>query len=419
MLIVAGHDVDVPAVGHRRPDRARRRDRRDRIGRPVRAGGGQGAGPQHRPRRARDRREVDGDRRATSASTRTTPSRSKSCSAACPSTCPKRRASTAESLTPREIVAELDKYVVGQAAGQARRGDRAAQPHAAAEAAAGDGRGDRAEEHPDDRPDRRRQDRDRAPAGAAGAVAVHQGRGVEVHRGRLRRPRRRVDGARPRRARPSTWCARSGSRKCARRRAQNAEERLLDLLLPPLPAAADYDEQAGADARAGAARRASSCASSCAPAGSTAAVVEIDVREKSLPVVRDHRRLVGRGSGHQPEGHAAGAVPGPDEEAADAGARGARVPRAGRRAEADRHGQRRAHRGRARRAGRHHLHRRDRQDRRPRRRPRPGRQPRRRAARHPADRRRHDRQHQVRHGARPITSCSSPPARSTSRSRPT
>ena len=41
-----------------------------------------------------------------------------------------------DELTPREIVAELDKYVVGQQRGQARGGDCAAQPHAAAEAAA-------------------------------------------------------------------------------------------------------------------------------------------------------------------------------------------------------------------------------------------------------------------------------------------
>ena len=34
----ARQDVDVPAVGHRRPHRARRRDRGDRIGRTVRAG---------------------------------------------------------------------------------------------------------------------------------------------------------------------------------------------------------------------------------------------------------------------------------------------------------------------------------------------------------------------------------------------
>ena len=63
MLIVARQDVDVPAVRQRRSDRARRWHRGDRIGRAVRAGGGQGAGAQHRARRARDRREGDGDRR--------------------------------------------------------------------------------------------------------------------------------------------------------------------------------------------------------------------------------------------------------------------------------------------------------------------------------------------------------------------
>ena len=53
----------------------------------------------------------------------------------------------------------------------------------------------------------------------------------------------------------------------------------------------------------------------------------------------------------------------------------------------------------SRRAGRHHLRRRDRQDRRARGRAGPGRQPRGRAARHPADRRGHDGQLEVRDGA--------------------
>src|SRR5205823_506677 len=80
-------------------------------------------------------------------------------------------------------------------------------------------------------------------------------------------------------------------------------------------------------------------------------------------MVRDHRGLVGRGSRHQPEGHAARAVSGKDEAPQVEGAGGARVPAAGRRTEAHRHGQRREGGGRARRAGRYHLHRRDRQDR--------------------------------------------------------
>ena len=50
---------------------------------------------------------------------------------------------------------------------QARRRHRAAQPLAPPAARRGAARGGDAEEHPDDRPDRRRQDRDRAPAGAS------------------------------------------------------------------------------------------------------------------------------------------------------------------------------------------------------------------------------------------------------------
>ena len=184
---------------------------------------------------------------------------------------PETTQTSTESLTPREIVAELDKYVVGQAGGEARRGDRPAQPHAPAEAGARDGRGDRAEEHPDDRPDRRRQDGDRAPAGAPRAVAVREGRGQQVHRGRLRRPRRRVDGPRSGRARRSTWCAPSGSRKSGRRRCRTPRIGCSTLLLPPTRAAAPDEDAAAAsrpadaDARAvprTTARRASSTAAS-------------------------------------------------------------------------------------------------------------------------------------------------------------
>ena len=70
---------------------------------------------------------------------------------------------------------------------QARGRDRAAQPLAPAAGARRAARRDRAQEHHHDRPDRRREDRDRAPPGQAGAGALHQGRGLEVHRGRLRR----------------------------------------------------------------------------------------------------------------------------------------------------------------------------------------------------------------------------------------
>ena len=43
----------------------------------------------------------------------------------------RRDAGAVDDLTPREIVAELDRYIVGQDDGQAGGRDRAAQPHGA------------------------------------------------------------------------------------------------------------------------------------------------------------------------------------------------------------------------------------------------------------------------------------------------
>ena len=104
-------------------------------------------------------------------------------------------------FSPREIVSELDRYIVGQhdakravaiALRNRWRRQQLDEEHA---------RGGAAEEHPDDRPDRRRQDRDLAPPGQARRRAVPQGRGDQVHRGRLCRPRRRADRPRPGRGR--------------------------------------------------------------------------------------------------------------------------------------------------------------------------------------------------------------------------
>ena len=69
--------------------------------------------------------------------------------------------------------------------------------------------------------------------------AFHQGRGDEVHRSRLRRPRRRHDRARSRRDRDQAD-ARAGDAQGARTRRGPAEERMLDVLLPP---ARDYSAQ--------------------------------------------------------------------------------------------------------------------------------------------------------------------------------
>ena len=101
-------------------------------------------------------------------------------------------------LTPtRDRRRSSTSYIVGQDDGQARRGHRAAQPLAPHAGRRGAARRDHAEEHPDDRADRRRQDRDRAAPGQARQRAVRQGRGHQVHRGGLRRPRRRVHRPRP------------------------------------------------------------------------------------------------------------------------------------------------------------------------------------------------------------------------------
>ena len=104
-------------------------------------------------------------------------------------------------LTPRQIVAELDRDIVGQA--EAKR----------AVAIALRNRWRRRQLSEELRqqvtpknimligPDRRRQDRDRPPAGDPGRRAVREGRGDQVHRGRLRRPRRRGPDPRPGRGR--------------------------------------------------------------------------------------------------------------------------------------------------------------------------------------------------------------------------
>ena len=71
-------------------------------------------------------------------------------------------------LTPRQIVAELDKYIVGQKGRQAGGGHRLAQPLAPPAAARDSAGGDQPEKHLDDRANGRGQDGNRPAAGAAG-----------------------------------------------------------------------------------------------------------------------------------------------------------------------------------------------------------------------------------------------------------
>jgi ATP-dependent HslUV protease ATP-binding subunit HslU len=184
----------------------------------------------------------------------------------------------------------------------------------------------------------------------------------------------------------------------AREGAPGAEERLLDLLLPPLPPAPDPDEIARPASRRSAHARAAARAAARGPARRQA--VEIEVREKSLPSFEIIAGSSVEEIGINLKDMLPGMFQGRGRRSAVARARGAR-------ALAQEEAQklidmesvsRAAAVERVEQAG-HHLRRRDRQDRGPRGRPRPRREPRGRAARHPADRRGDDGEHQARHGA--------------------
>ncbi len=148
---------------------------------------------------------------------------------------------------------------------------------------------------------------------------------------------------------------------------QAAEERMLDLLLPPATRVADGRGVRGRldDAGSRRRRRASGSASNCGRAGSTARrwrSMRGIARTPSFELIAG---VVGRGNRPQPARHAAGDVPGQDAAPEPAGAGGARAPDPGRSAEAHRHGGRGQGRDRPGRGSRHHLRGRDRQDRRP------------------------------------------------------
>ena len=248
------------------------------------------------------------------------------------------------------------------AQGQARGRDCAAESLAAAEAAERTGRGRGAEEHPDDRANGRRQDRDRAAPGQAGAITVHQSRGVEVHRGGVRRAGRRIDGARSRRARDHHGPRRTVQRPASAREAGRRRSATRS------PAAADSAHRLREQrSRARRERATDARAATAAAAGRAPRLANArDRRSRRLvPVVRDRQRIERRRGRHQRQRDVARLLPGPHQEAASARARSARPADNRGVAEAGRHGIGLAHGGRSRRAVRHHLHRRDRQDCRP------------------------------------------------------
>ena len=136
-------------------------------------------------------------------------------------------------------------------------------------------------------------------------------------------------------------------REKARRR---AEERVLDLLLPPLPRGGRVRRAGGVDPRAGAAHaREAARAAARRPARSQAASRSTSARSR-FPSFE----IIAGSSVEEVDINVKDMLPGlfqgRTKKRKLRGARGARGARAGRRAEADRHGERRARRGRARRS---------------------------------------------------------------------
>ena len=139
-----------------------------------------------------------------------------------------------------------------------------------------------------------------------------------------------------------------------------AEERVLDLLLPPLPPAAEFDEQAAA-LREQANRTREKLREQLREGRLDHKQVEIDVREKSFPSFE----IIAGSSVEEVDINVKDMLPGLFQGRT----KKRRVPHprrdrradAGRGAEAGRHGQRRPRRRRARPGSRHHFHRRDRQ----------------------------------------------------------
>ena len=146
-------------------------------------------------------------------------------------------------LTPRETVAELDKYVHRPTRRQALRGHCLAQPLAQAPGARAPARRDSTQEHHHDRPHRGGQDRDSPPALARLADApflkVEASKFTEV--GYVGRD---VESMIRDLTELAINMVKAAEHETVRAKARElAEERLLDILLPPRRAGDEKDEE--------------------------------------------------------------------------------------------------------------------------------------------------------------------------------
>ena len=208
-----------------------------------------------------------------------------------------------DELTPREIVRELDKHVVGQA--DAKRAVAIALRNRIRrqKLAARNGRRGDAEEHPHDRPHGRGQDRTGAAPGAARQLAVPESGSQQVHRGGLCGPRRGIDDPRP-----GGYLDRHGAGRAAGRsgRPRRSQRR-------GAPAGSADAAAAGAQRKRRAHARE---AARAAARGQARRAHGGDRRQGSRAHVRDHHQRRHRGDGHQPQGHAAQPLRPEDAQAA-------------------------------------------------------------------------------------------------------
>src|SRR6266545_2769265 len=107
-----------------------------------------------------------------------------------------RRAAVARGAAAAEDRGGAGSLHRGPESRQEGRRNRGAEPLAPRPGARRDPGRDPPQQHHHDRTDGGGEDGDRAPAGAARRGALRQSRSLEVHRGRLRRPRRGVDDSR-------------------------------------------------------------------------------------------------------------------------------------------------------------------------------------------------------------------------------